>query len=244
MWWYLREELTLTPENFNLDFPSKSTRRMLLTWHAALRAFGQSNICIACGCIAQECSWRLWMTFSAMSFWMWLLMSQKEIYWIFDALDLSNLQPTPFLSFFIALFTVFDQGVFGFNCFKWHVASLTFWYNILLGIVTNTCWWDTIPSKQQWQGLMYFTSVCHWESSRPSKVCGMSFCISATLSWHCAGKHCVWEYRMCQVMLTKIPISCSELSYQQRVEHSPYPSMICGLNSFLSFLRANSPLLN
>ena len=34
-----------------------------------------------------------------------------------------------------------------------------------LGIVTNTCWQDAIPSKQQWQGLMCFTSRYHWESS-------------------------------------------------------------------------------
>ena len=35
-----------------------------------------------------------------------------------------------------------------------------------LGIVTNTCWWDTILCRQQWQGLMCFTFECYWESLR------------------------------------------------------------------------------
>ena len=109
------------------------------------------------------------------------------------------------------------------------------------GIITNACWWDTIPHKQQWQGLMCFTSGCHWESSSPSKVCGIYLCTSVAPSGHCTGKHHVWEYRMCQAMITKILIICFESSWHQRVEHSPNPSLSCGLNSHLSFFKGNFP---
>ena len=40
----------------------------------------------------------------------------------------------------------------------------------ILGIGANTCWWDTIPQKQQQQGIMWFTSGCHWEDPSSFKV--------------------------------------------------------------------------
>ena len=119
------------------------------------------------------------------------------------------------------------------------LVELTLYH--LLGIVAYTSWWDFIPSKQQQQGLMCFTSGCHWKSSGSSKVCSIYLCTSVASSGHCTGKHCVWKYRMCQTTIMKIPIICSESSWQWMVEHNLNPSLSCCLNSLLSFLRSNTP---
>ena len=119
------------------------------------------------------------------------------------------------------------------------VTELTFDH---LGIVTNTCLLDTIPNKQQQQGLMCFTSWCHWESYSPSKVCGIHLCTSVAPSGHCTGEHHVWEYRITQSMITKIMNIHSELSWQQGVEHSPNPFLCCRLDSLLGLLRGNDTL--
>ena len=147
-----------------------------------------------------------------------------------------------FLSSFISLSAAFDQGVclqlFQMTCSIFELLlKLTLDY--LLGIVANTSWWDFIPSKQQWQGLMCFTSGCHWESSSPSKVCGIYLCTSIAPSRYCTGKYHVWEYRMCQEMITNISVIYSESSQQWRVEHRPNQSLHCGLHSVLCFLRGN-----
>ena len=110
----------------------------------------------------------------------------------------------------------------------------------IFGIVANTSWWDSLTSKQQWQGLMCFTFWYHWENSSPTKVCGMNLYTSVAHSGHHIGKHDVWKYRMCQAMITKISFICFELSQQQRLEHSPNPSLCYDLNSLLSFLRGNT----
>ena len=114
----------------------------------------------------------------------------------------------------------------------------------LLGITASLCWWDTIPHKQQWQDLICFTSWCHWERSSPSKVCGIYLCNSVAPCGHCTGKHHVWEYRICQAIISKIFVICSESSWEWRVEHSPNPSLSCDLDSLLSFLSDNAPSLN
>ena len=111
----------------------------------------------------------------------------------------------------------------------------------LFNIFAYTSWHDNIPIKQQWQGLMCFTSSCHWESFSQSKVCGIYFCSSVAPSGQCTGKHADWKNRMYYAMITKIPIICSESSWKQRVEHSPNPSLSCGFYSLLSFLRGNAP---
>ena len=110
-------------------------------------------------------------------------------------------------------------------------------------IVTNACWWDSTPHKQQEQVLLCFTFGCHWESSCPSKVWDIHLCTLVALSGHCTGKHHIWEYRMCQAMTTKILIIGSELSWQQGVELSPDPSLSCELDSLLSFLSDYAPSL-
>ena len=97
MCWYVGR-LTQTPENFsNLDFPSKLTRRILLTWHAVLSTYSQNNVCLACGHLAwvcrisfHICSWRSWTAFSAMPFWKWMFMPQIEIDWFFAKMSSKN----------------------------------------------------------------------------------------------------------------------------------------------------------
>ena len=58
--------------------------------------------------------------------------SKHSSHRLFGALDYSNLWLDPFLSSFIFLSAEFDQRVYGSNCFKWHAASLSFWWNIPL----------------------------------------------------------------------------------------------------------------
>ena len=91
---------------------------------------------------------------------------------------------------------------------------------------------------------MCFTSGCHWEGPSPSKVCGIYLCTSVAPSWHCTGKHCIWEYTMCQAMIMKVTIICSESFWKWRVEHSPNPSLHCVLYSLLSFFRGNTRLFS
>ena len=73
---------------------------------------------------------------------------------------------------------------------------------------------------------------------------GISLWTSVAPSGHCAGKHHVWGYRMCQAMITKVSLICSELCQQQKGEHSLNASLSCGLYSLLSFLRVMSHLLS
>ena len=115
--------------------------------------------------------------------------------------------------------------------------------NYLLSIVANKSWRDTIPSKQQWQGLICFTFECHSKFPGPFKVCGIYLCTSLAPFGQCTGKCHVWEYRMCQVMIIVIMNICSKSSRWWGVEHSPNPSLSCDLNSLLGFLQGYSPLL-
>ena len=96
------------------------------------------------------------------------------------------------------------------------------------------------PLQTAKQGLMCFTFGCHWESSGPSKVCGVYLCTSVAFSWHCTGKHHVWKYRMCQAMKMKIPIIHYNSSWQPMVEHSPNPSLHYDLLSELVLLMTSS----
>ena len=158
-------------------------------------------------------------------------------------LDHSNLWLTPFLSSLISLSVLFDQGVYGSNWFQVTCNIIELLVKVtldyLFGIVTYTCWWDPIPNKQQWQGLMCFTSGCHREIS--SKVWGTYLCTSVATSGHCTGKYFVWEYRMCDATIMKIAIIWSESSQQQWMENSFNPSLSCCLCSLLSFLWGNDP---
>ena len=156
--------------------------------------------------------------------------------------DLSSLWLTTFLSSFISLSAVFDQEVyqlFQMTCSLFELLIELF-FDHLLGTVTSTCWQDTFPAKQQWQGLMCFIPGCLWESCSPSKVCGIYLCTFVAPYGHCTGKHHVREYRMYQVIIN-IAIICSESSWHWRVEHSPNPSLPCSLDSLLRFLRDNAP---
>ena len=119
------------------------------------------------------------------------------------------------------------------------LVKLTLYH--ILGIVANTHWWDAIPSKQQWQSHMCFTSGCNWESSSSFNVCCIYLCNSVAPSGHCTGKHHVWKYRMCQATIMKIFIIYSEWSWQWSVEHRLKPSLYCGLDSHLSILRDDVP---
>ena len=149
----------------------------------------------------------------------------------------------PFLKLFnLAFYSIWPWSIwlqlFWLRC---SIVELLISLDHFLGIARNTSWWDNVLCKQQQQGLMYFTSGCHWESSSPSKVCDMYLCTSVAPSEYCTGKHFIWKHRMCQAIIAKIPIICLELSQQQRVEHSLNLFLSCGLYSLLGFLRGNVP---
>ena len=93
-----------------------------------------------------------------------------------------------------------------------------------------------------WIILIWFTSGCHWMHSGPTKICGRFLCISVAPSGKCTGKHNVWKHWMCQAMIRKIMIH-SESYAQWGMEHNPYPSLHCGLDSLLGFLHGYSLLL-
>ena len=158
--------------------------------------------------------------------------SKQTFHKCFGALDLSSLDLLLLKLFYISFCSIWPESIwlqmFQMTCSTFELLIELSMYH-LFGIVAYTSWWDSIPSKQQWHGLMCFTPGCHWKSSSPSKICGIYLCISVAPSGHCTGKHSVKEYRVSQATITKIPIIDSESSWQQRVEHGHNPSLSCDL---------------
>ena len=75
----------------------------------------------------------------------------------------------------------------------WSILELLLWLTLdnFFGIIANTNWWDTIPSKQQQQGLISFTSGCHLMHSDVPKDCGKYLCTPIASSEGSTIKHCV-----------------------------------------------------
>ena len=94
---------------------------------------------------------------------------------------------SPFLKLFNLSFCIIWLGSMWCQLFQvtWSIFELLVKLTLdhFFGIVMNTSCQDTIPSKQQWQGLMCFNSECHWENSRPSKVCDIYLCTYVAPFW-------------------------------------------------------------
>ena len=149
----------------------------------------------------------------------------------FSALDHSSLQPGHFFSFFICpcVCSLLPESIWlqlfqlTYNIFE---LLIKITLDLILGLVACTSWWDTVPSKQQWQSLMSFNFGCYWVHFVPPKVCCIYNYTHFFLLLATVVANIVSENTGC-TMQAKITIICYESSIQWMAEHCPNPSLSC-----------------